>query len=97
MNSLIFFTFQTISIWLVNFGVKAACQLIYYHPGYFLLGIFSPFMVSGEVHNEGRSEQNGENAKGQQGTIGALLGAHGAIGQPFALETCATGAAEAAS
>ena len=57
----------------------------------------SPLLSNGEVHNEGRSEQNGEDAEGQQGTIGALLGAHGAIGQPFALETCATGAAEAAS
>ena len=45
--------FQTISVWLVSFGVKTTCQFIYYHPGYFLLGIFSPFMVSGEVHNKG--------------------------------------------
>merc|ERR1712029_76797 len=41
-------------IWLYNFGVKTSCQFVYYYPSYFLLGIFSPFMVSGEVHNEGK-------------------------------------------
>ena len=45
---------KTITIWLISFGVKTTCQFIKLYPGYFLLGIFSPFMVSGEVHNESK-------------------------------------------
>ena len=49
-----FYLFQTISIWLINFGAKTTCQFLKLYPSYFLLGIFSPFMVSGEVQNDGK-------------------------------------------
>ena len=46
--------FQTLLLWVVSFGAKTTCQFIKLYPSYFLLGIFSPFMVSGEVQNEGK-------------------------------------------
>ena len=41
-------------MWLINFGIKTTCQFVKLYPGYFLLGIFSPFMISGEVQNDGQ-------------------------------------------
>ena len=41
-------------MWLMNFGIKTTCQFVKLYPGYFLLGIFSPFMISGEVQNDGQ-------------------------------------------
>ena len=46
--------FQTLIIWLINFGAKTTWQFLKLYPSYFLLGIFSPFMVSGEVQNDGK-------------------------------------------
>ena len=46
--------FQTLLLWVVNIGAKTTCQFIIMHPNYFLLGIFSPFMVSEEVQNDGQ-------------------------------------------
>ena len=43
----------TLLIWLVNVGFKTTCQFSYLYPSYFLLGIFSPFVVSTEVIQNG--------------------------------------------
>ena len=46
--------FQTILIWLISFGAKITSQFISLHPTYFLVSIFSPFMVSRDVQNDGQ-------------------------------------------
>ena len=46
--------FQTICLWTINFGIKPTWNFVKLNPSYFLLGIFSPFMVSKETLEDGR-------------------------------------------
>ena len=37
---------QTVLIWMINFGWQTSLKFLFFHPSYFLLSLFSPFMIS---------------------------------------------------